>query len=191
MRFRTVEMAYVALFVALSVVSIYLVRILPPVMVLGVSVPISLMPMISALAGALLGGRLGVMAMFLYLLLGLIGLPVYAEGKGGLIYIVSPTFGFILGYLLSAYVSAWLVRRKKSLFRFQLGMVVSLLPLYAVGILYMWAILGFYLHKEASLIYIALGMIPYFIKDVAVNLLFAVVAYGVTKRVNLAAPRVG
>lgn len=185
MRFRTVEISYVALFVALSVISIYLVRILPTLMILGVSVPISLMPMVSALAGALLGIRLGVTAMFVYLLLGLVGLPVYAEGTGGIGSVLSPTFGFILGYPLAALFSALILLSKKSLFRFQLGMVFSLMPLYAAGILYMWGMIQFYMHQEASLLGLTLGMLPFLIKDAVVNILFAAVAFAVYKRINL------
>lgn len=185
MRFRTVEIAYVALFVALSAVSVYLVRILPPLWILGVNVPISLMPMISALAGALLGRRLGVTSMVVYLLVGLVGLPVFSEGTGGFGSIVSPTFGFILGYSFSALTSAFFVHQKRSLLRFQLGMTISLFPLYGIGILYMWGILSLYLHKEVSLVGLALSMIPFFIKDLVVNILFASLAFSVAKRIPL------
>lgn len=54
------------------------------------------------LAGIVLGGRLGALAVGTYVLLGLVGVPVFAAG-GGPGYIVQPTFGYLLGFILQAW----------------------------------------------------------------------------------------
>ena len=54
------------------------------------------------LAGLVLGQRLGVMAVGGYTLLGLLGVPVFASG-GGPAYVLQPTFGYLLGFILQAY----------------------------------------------------------------------------------------
>ncbi len=54
------------------------------------------------LAGLVLGARLGAAAVGVYILLGLIGVPVFASG-GGPGYVLQPTFGYLLGFVLQAY----------------------------------------------------------------------------------------
>ena len=53
------------------------------------------------LAGLVLGARLGALAVGAYVLLGLVGVPVFATG-GGFGYIAQPTFGYLLGFILQA-----------------------------------------------------------------------------------------
>lgn len=62
------------------------------------------------LAGALLGGRLGALAVLTYTVMGLVGLPVFASG-GGPSYILQPTFGYLVAFMLQAYVGGTYIRR--------------------------------------------------------------------------------
>ena len=66
------------------------------------------------LAGLLLGPKLGALAVGVYVLMGLLGIPVFAEG-GGPAYIVQPTFGYLLGFIVQAGVNGWLSRRIQSI----------------------------------------------------------------------------
>ena len=52
------------------------------------------------LAGILLGSKLGALAVLLYVVIGLLGLPIFAAG-GGLAYIVRPSFGYLIGLSLT------------------------------------------------------------------------------------------
>lgn len=67
------------------------------------SVPITLQLLVAILAGGLLGSRLGAFSMFAYLFIGLVGAPVFAQFKGGIGAIVSPTFGFIISFIFVSY----------------------------------------------------------------------------------------
>jgi biotin transport system substrate-specific component len=87
-------MAQAALFAALTAVGAQ-IRIPFPLVPLTLQIPFVL------LAGLLLGSRTGAASMSLYLLLGLIGLPVFAGGGGPQV-ILDPTFGFLLGYVGAA-----------------------------------------------------------------------------------------
>ena len=69
-------MVYAALFGALTAVGAYIIIPLPPV-------PITLQTLFMGLAALLLGGRLGALSQTVYVLLGVIGLPVFAGGKAG------------------------------------------------------------------------------------------------------------
>ncbi|RKQ88974.1 biotin transporter BioY [Brockia lithotrophica] len=183
--------AFVATYTAVAVASVYLARLLPGLPVAGVHVPISFMPFLSAFAGVFLGARNGALAMGLYLLLGLLGFPVFAGGSGGFAYVLAPTFGYILGYVLAALTSGWIYgalgrtkdnpgreaareakgdsRNRTAFFAYFLALEAALLPLYATGIVYMWGVLNFVTGKSAGLWAIAAGMGVFFVKDVLQN----------------------
>ena len=65
------------------------------------------------LAGLLLGARLGATAVATYILLGLVGVPVFASG-GGPGYVLQPTFGYLIGFVLQAWYCGATARRLPS-----------------------------------------------------------------------------
>lgn len=75
-------------------------------------VPLSLQTFFVLLAGGVLGPRYGALSQVLYLLVGLIGAPVFAEG-GGLGYVVKPTFGYLVGFPIAAFVVGTLTHRSR------------------------------------------------------------------------------
>ncbi len=76
----------------------------------GISIPMGLFPPITMqtffvmLAGLFLGARLGGLCMFVYVMLGAIGLPVFAGYQGGIGVILGPTGGFIISFIFSAFI---------------------------------------------------------------------------------------
>ncbi len=95
MKKRALFTAFVALFTAIICVGCF-IRI-----PLGV-IPIVLQNMLCILTAVLLGGAAGAIPALLFLLVGLIGFPVYSGGTGGLAVWLGPTGGFLPGYLLGA-----------------------------------------------------------------------------------------
>src|SRR5690606_5072074 len=73
--------------------------------------PITLQTFFAILAGILLGSRLGAVSMLVYAFIGLAGVPVFAKFSGGMGTIISPTFGFILSFILLAYVGGWIAEK--------------------------------------------------------------------------------
>ena len=65
-------------------------------------VPFSMQPLFALLAGMLLGPAHGSAAVALYLVAGLVGLPVFAGGKAGLAVLIGPTGGYLFGFLVCA-----------------------------------------------------------------------------------------
>lgn len=63
------------------------------------------------LVGALLGARRGAWSLALYLLQGALGAPVFAGGKAGLVHLFGPTGGYLLGFLVAAWLVGWLAER--------------------------------------------------------------------------------
>jgi biotin transport system substrate-specific component len=79
-------MAYSAMFGAITAIGAYIVIPLP-------LVPITLQTFFVSLAAALLGGTLGALSQVIYVLIGVLGLPVFAGGKGGFGVLMGPTGG--------------------------------------------------------------------------------------------------
>ena len=124
-----VDIAECAIFVALMTAGAY-VSIPIPV------VPITFQTVISVLAGLLLGWKKGAISMAVYCFLGLVGVPVFSQG-GGIFYVVKPTFGYILGFILSAVVAGAVAGKGGlPLWRYIVGALAAFVADYLIGIPY-------------------------------------------------------
>lgn len=70
-------------------------------------VPFTLQSLAVLLIGAFLGRRLGALALLQYLLMGALGLPVFANGSGGIAALLSPSAGYLYGFVVSAYLAGF------------------------------------------------------------------------------------
>jgi biotin transport system substrate-specific component len=77
----------------------------------GSPVPQSAQTLAVLLVGYWLGARDGVLALLAYLLLGAIGIPVFANGASGLRHLVGPTSGYLAGFVIAAGMVGWLSQR--------------------------------------------------------------------------------
>ena len=113
-------------------------------------ITITLQFFFTAMAGILLGKKYGALSQAVYVLLGLIGIPIFTEG-GGFGYVLKPSFGFLVGLILAAFLIGLLTQRKKTFWQIILACAVGLAALYAVGFFYLAAINAFVLQKEFTL----------------------------------------
>ena len=74
--------------------------------------PFTLQFFFTTMAGVILGPKRGAISVLLYTILGLIGLPIFAEG-GGFWYILKPTFGYMIGFIVGSYVTGILINKLK------------------------------------------------------------------------------
>lgn len=74
-------------------------------------VPFSLQPLAVLLTGAVLGSRRGALAVLLYLAIGAIGFPVFANGTGGLGPFSGPTVGYLISFPIAAFIIGFAVER--------------------------------------------------------------------------------
>ncbi len=129
---KTYDMAYIAVFTVLIAICSWIS--IPTV------IPFTLQTFAVFLSVAVLGGRRGTLAVTLYVLLGAIGVPVFAEFTGGLGIILRNTGGYIIGFIFSALVM-WLMESifikklhvKHTLVIQAVSMVLGLLACYAAG----------------------------------------------------------
>lgn len=90
----------------------------------------------TALAGVLLGAKYGALSQFVYVALGLVGLPIFTAG-GGFGYLLYPTCGFLIGPIPSAWVIGKLTGGSRSIKRIVPACLACLAVLYLVGLPYM------------------------------------------------------
>ncbi|NLL61688.1 MAG: biotin transporter BioY [Candidatus Atribacteria bacterium] len=91
------QMTLVSLFAALTIIGAFIS--IP----IGL-VPISLQNLFVFLSGMVLGSKLGALSQLIYVLLGAVGLPIFSGYKGGPGVLVGPTGGFLMGFVISAYI---------------------------------------------------------------------------------------
>ena len=143
-------------------------------------VPITLHVMGVAMAGAILGKKLGFISQGVYMLLGAIGLPVFSGGRGGIGVILGPTGGYIIGFVIGAFVIGFLVEnlsryangKKSEFFILFFSMIVGLAVIYIIGALQLKAVLGLTLPQA-----IAGGVTPFIASDFVKVSLGAFISY--------------
>lgn len=115
-------------------------------------VPFTLQFLFTVLAGLLLGPYLGGISVFLYIFLGLIGLPIFAGG-GGIGYVLKPTFGYLIGFLISTIFIGYMAgpNKKISLTKIIIVNFLGLLIVYSCGMVYFYSISNFIIGKQVSI----------------------------------------
>jgi biotin transport system substrate-specific component len=129
-------------------------------------VPFTFQPLLVLLSGALLGGRLGASSQLLYLMAGVLGVPVFAFG-GGAAYLLGATGGYLLAYPLAAMAVGALMG--PGYLRTVVAMLAGLAIIYAGGVAWLAAIFG----TDSVL---ALGLVPFILADLVKVALGVVVA---------------
>ena len=122
-------------------------------------VPLTLQTFAVLLAGAALGSLPGVASMGLYALMGVVGVPWFAEGSSGF---SSASFGYILGFILAAFIVGRLAEGGGSTTptRSAALMVIGNLAIYAVGVTW----LKFAIDSSWATA-LSLGVVPFLIGD--------------------------
>lgn len=96
------------------------------------------------LVGGALGMRRGAAALVTYMVAGLAGAPVFAGGAGGPAYLLAPSFGYIVGFILAAAVAGWAAERAwdRHVGLAMVGFLLATAAPFLVGVPYMAVVLG-------------------------------------------------
>lgn len=128
--------------------------------------PLTLAVFFALLAGLVTGPVWGAAAAGLYLFLGSIGLPVFANGSGGLGHFAGPTGGFLAGYLGAAFVAGLVAdRRNWTFFRATIGAFAGVTVLYTIGLPWFRAVIDARPDRDLSLVAAFMVMLPYLVGD--------------------------
>jgi biotin transport system substrate-specific component len=122
-------------------------------------VPLTLQTFAVLLVGASLGSLRGVLSMVVYLIVGMVGVPWFAEGTSGF---SNASFGYILGFIFAAFIVGRLAERGASTTALRSAglMVVGNLAIYAVGVT--WLKFAIDVNWATAL---SLGVVPFLIGD--------------------------
>jgi biotin transport system substrate-specific component len=144
-KLTTKELVLCAMFAALVAVGAF------------IKIPIGIVPVtfqlfFAVLAGLILGSRLGAVSVFTYIIIGLIGIPVFTQG-GGIGYVFQPTFGYILGFGVGTYFCGLFIEKfkRRGLKIYLIGAFVAMASIYIVGLPYLYVILTFHLGKTIDI----------------------------------------
>ncbi|EKF49361.1 BioY protein [Thermosipho africanus H17ap60334] len=160
---KTKDISLVALFVTLTIVG---AQISIPI---G-TVPITLQVLMVFLTGYFLKPTLALLTQSIYLLLGIVGLPVFANFSGGFASIIGPTGGYLIAFPLAAWIISL---SKKDYFSMFLHGILGIAIIYTLGVL----VLNYHLHdfKKAFMI----GVVPF----IGIDFLKMCLAVIISKRV--------
>lgn len=167
---RAYKLSLTAMMAALITVSTF-IRIPTPIC------PITLQAEAVIIAGILSGKKIGSYSALIYLIIGLIGIPVFSGG-GGIHYVLVPTFGYILGFAAGAFISGSIADTPLSLPRALIASYAALIAIYAIGTGYFYLITQFVINTPMSIkaILIACVATP-LIFDLPLTAFAAITAY--------------
>jgi biotin transport system substrate-specific component len=142
MKLTTKEITFTALFAALIVVGAFIKIDIPLPLY---TMHFTLQWLFVLMAGFLLGAKIGALSVITYILIGLAGVPIFAAG-GGIGYVLRPGFGFLLGFILAAFLIGYITEKTKATKFIQLLIpaTVGLFAYYSVGAVYFYLIKNLY-----------------------------------------------
>ena len=132
----TKSIVFVALFAALISACAFVSIPVP-----GTPIPIVLQNMMVVLSGLLLGPVLGTASTVLFIVAGMLGLPIFSGGTGGIAKIMGPTGGFIIGYAFAALVAGLICGRPRmgknaSIVRIIIAALCGFVVMYIPGVIH-------------------------------------------------------
>ena len=150
------QMTLASFFAALTAVGAFISIPIYPV-------PLTLQTLFTLLAGMTLGSVMGALSQIIYVLLGVVGLPVFAGFKSGIGILLGPTGGFLFGFIISAYVIGKMIelKKEKNIFYYFLAGLSGTVLLYIFGITQLSLVTGIGVKKA-----IILGMLPFLPGDI-------------------------
>jgi len=158
--------------VALAVLGTLLLWASAKIQVPFYPVPMTLQSAVVFLIGLAYGWRLAVATLLLYLAEGAVGLPVFAgtPEKGiGLPYMLGPTGGYLVGFVVAAGIAGWVAQRSRHWLATVGGLLVGTVVIYLLGALWLAGFVG---AGKA----VTLGVLPFLLGDAVKLALVAVAA---------------
>lgn len=123
-------------------------------------VPVTLQPLFVILAGAMLGPRLGALAMAAYVTVGAMGAPIFSNGGAGLPWLLGATGGYLLAAPAAAWVAGAVAGREDGGLRLLAGLTLGVATMYVGGVAQLMALSG-----QGLAATVALGVTPFLVGD--------------------------
>ncbi|MCD6436512.1 MAG: biotin transporter BioY [Clostridiales bacterium] len=178
------DMILVALMATLTTIGAYISIPLGPVSA-------TLQTFFVMLSGMLLGSKKGALSMIVYISMGLVGMPVFANGMSGLSIIAKPSFGYLLGFVVASYVVGKLTEmikeKNNQKMWFTIIPFVGIFIIYLVGVPYLMMIFNILITPENPINFataIKYGVTPFILLDSLKAIIVGIVAMAVVPTLN-------
>ena len=161
----------------LTILGVILLTISSKISIPFYPVPMTLQTLVVFFIAASMG-MIGFYSTFIYVVLGVLGLPLFANG-GGIGYIFSPTFGFLYGMVISAFIIAYILKSeiKTGLIKLSATILAGAFVIFLCGISH----LSFFVGLEQA---INLGLLPFLYSEFLKIVLAIAIIFGLIQRVN-------
>lgn len=136
-------------------------------------VSITLQTTVIMLAALLLGPKRAAVCCTIYMLLGLVGFPIFSQG-GGIGYILKPSFGYIIGFIPGAYITGRLAKKQGGCIQAYLSCLVGLCVIYLCGGAYCYFLMTIYFKSTLDFHTWLFGCIIVFLPSDLILTVFAV-----------------
>ncbi|MGN7477268.1 biotin transporter BioY [Solibacillus silvestris] len=178
---KTIDLVYCGLFATLMMIGANITSFAPFLTVGGV--PITFQLFFAVLAGLVLGKKRGTIACTVYMLIGLAGAPVFAKFNGGFSMILAPTFGFIVTFIVIAYVAGVVVEKYQTRTAYIVAALIATFINYFLGTNWMYAAYKLWTSAPDGFTYglAWLWMIPPMPKDFVLAIFAGIFAYRLQK----------
>lgn len=171
----TKDIVYIALFAALMAV----LGVFPPITIPFAGVPVTAQSLGPMLAASILGAKRGGLAVLLFAVLVALGLPLLSGGRGGFGVYFGVTGGFIVGWVVGAFVTGLLIEK----FWHNLNVLTAAISIVIGGVIVDYAIGNIWVTKIAGISYwqATVGSAPFLIGDAVKVIIATVVCLAVKK----------
>lgn len=164
MKISTKDLTLVALFSALIAVGAF-------IKIPFLLVPITLQTLFVVLSALVLERRLAVLSVIVYIMIGLVGFPIFANG-GGINYIFNPTFGYLIGFIVATcFIASF---KEKNIY---VSTAIGMLIIYALGMMY-FVFIQYVLNGKVYLInYLFYNLFLVFLPGDILSCVVAIIGY--------------
>jgi biotin transport system substrate-specific component len=123
-------------------------------------VPVTLQTFGVLLCGYILGPIDGALSVIIYILIGIVGVPVFSGGKSGFEVVLGPTGGYLISFIISAAISGYASKKSSELLPLMLSGLLCMASMYVIGVPYLSLITGMSLRKA-----VMAGAYPFILPD--------------------------
>lgn len=167
--------------IAIISVAAAMICVVSPVSIPIGDIPISLATFIIYLIAAIIGPKKGTISAFVYILVGIIGVPVFSNYRAGISVIVGVTGGYIVGYIpLALLTGIFIYKCKGKIWMYPIGMILGTIVCYFIGTI--WYMFNTHNNLMGSLL---VCVVPFLLFDLIKIVLSSVLAYLMNKKLSL------
>jgi len=158
-----------SLFTCLVIISAYIYIPLP-----FTPVPMTLQVLFVLLSAIFLGPFYGTLSTIIYILIGLLGFPVFASGNSGFGYLFGKTGGYLFGFIVASFITGYIYKLNKKLL--PIAIIFGIFLIHLCGILYLSKILSLNIYRA-----FIIGSLPFIPVDLVKGILTYIISLSLLK----------